>query len=355
MEHAPKERTDVAAGRPARSVAATSVAIGLILAGVVSANVVWRVAQRSPTSYDGWVHAETVGIAARVAGPIVSLKVEQGSRVREGEVLLEIDPSTFDLAVRHAREAIDAIDAQIAIEDRRDAQLRLAAAAAQADVAAANAQLEERRATLRRVDPLQQRGFATDQELDIAKTAVATAEALTVAAVARAKAAEDAISEKLALVARRKGLLTALQIAELERSFCVVRAPCDGTVVELDVSVGTHTMPGVSLFRVLEDGSWAIDAPFREGDLERMRIGDRAEVRVMTAPDRVFQATIESIGVAVRSSDQAVIGGVPYLRREIDWVRVAQRFPVRLRIEDADPAVLRMGASAEVTVLPSGS
>lgn len=340
---------------PARQVAATGIAVGLILAGVVAASVTWRVAQRSPTSYDGWVHAETVGIAARVAGPIVTLKVEQGSHVREGDVLLEIDPTTFDLAVRHAREAIEAIDAQIAIEDRRDAQLRLSAAAAQADVAAANAQLEERRATLRRVDPLHKRGFATDQELDIARTAVATAEALTGAALARAKAAEDAISEKPALVARRKGLVTALQIAEVERGHCVVRAPCDGTVVELDVAVGTHAMPGISLFRVLEDGSWAIDAPFRESELERMRVGDPAEVRVMTAPGRVFAATIESIGVAVRSSDQAVVGGVPYLRREIDWVRVAQRFPVRLRIEDADPAVLRMGATAEVTVRPSGS
>lgn len=341
--------------RPARSVLGTAIAVGLILGAAAAANLVWRSARRSPRCDDAWIHAETVGIAARVAGPIVSLKVEQGARVRAGETLLEIDPATFDLAVRQAREAIEAIDAQIAIEDRRDAQLRLAAAAAQADVAAATAQLEERRATLRRVEPLAKQGFATAQELDISRTAVATAEALATAAAARQKAAEDAISEKPALVARRKGLLTVLQIAELERDHCVVRAPCDGTVVELGVAVGSHAMPGLALFRVLQEGTWAVDAPFREGELERLRVGDEAEVRVMTAPGRAFRATVESIGVAVRSSDQAVLGGVPYLRRELDWVRVAQRFPVRLRVLDADPAVFRMGASAEVVVHPSGS
>jgi len=333
----------------------TVIAVGLILGATVLANLAWRSARRSPRCDDAWVHAETVGIAARVAGPIVSLKVEQGARVRAGETLLEIDPSTFDLAVRQARESIEAIDAQIAIEDRRDAQLRLSVVAAQADVAAADAQLEERRATLRRVDPLAKQGFATAQELDIARTAVATTEALTAAAVARQKVAEDAISEKPALVARRKGLVTALQIAELERDRCVVRAPCDGTVVELSVAVGSHAMPGLALFRVLQDGSWSVDAPFREGELERLRVGDEAEVRVMTAPGRAFRATVESIGVAVRSSDQAVLGGVPYLRRELDWVRVAQRFPVRLKVVDPDPAVFRMGASAEVVVHPSGS
>jgi multidrug efflux system membrane fusion protein len=347
--------TDSKEHGPVRRVTAVTVALAVVLGAVVLANVAWRASRTSPRCEDAWVHAETVGIAARVPGPLVALKVEQGSRVKAGEVLLEIDPVGFDLAVRQAREAIEALDAQIAIEETRDAQLRLMASAAQADVASATAQVEDRRATLRRVEPLAKQGFATDQELDIARTAVATAESLRVAATARAKAADAAVSERPALVAKRKSLVTALAVAELEREHCVVRAPGDGVVVDLDVAVGTHAVPGMTLFKLLLDGSWSVDAPYREGELERMRVGDAADVRVMTAPGRVFRATVESIGVAVRPTDEAVLNGMPFIRRELDWVRVAQRFPVRLRLEDADTSVLRMGASAVVVVHPSGS
>jgi multidrug efflux system membrane fusion protein len=347
--------TDLKEHGPARRVMAMTVALVVVLGAVVLANMAWRTSRKSPRCEDAWVHAETVGIAARVPGPLVALRVEQGSRVKAGEILLEIDPAGFDLAVRQAREAIEALDAQIAVEETRDAQLRLMASAARADVEAATAQVEDRRATLRRVEPLAKQGFATDQELDIARTAVATAESLRVAATARASAADAAVSERPALVAKRKGLVTALAVAELEREHCVVRAPGDGVVVDLDVAVGTHAVPGMTLFKVLLDGSWAVDAPYREGELERMRAGDEAEVRVMTAPNRIFRATVESIGVAVRPTDETVLNGMPFIRRELDWVRVAQRFPVRLRLEDADASVLRMGASAVVVIHPSGS
>lgn len=339
---------------PLKRTIALAVAVTTILGAVVVSNLVWRAVQRKPRCEDATVHAETVGVASRVAGPLVKLNAVQGARVKAGDVLLEIDPSPFDLAVRNATEAIETIDVQIAIEETRDVQLRLAAAAAEADVISATAQVEERKATLRRIEPLAQKGFATEQELDMAVTAVASGEALLGAAIAKARAAAAAVSEKAALVAKRKGLVTDLALAELHRSFCEVRAPVDGTVINLDIALGTYAMPGMSLFKLLIDDSWSVDAPYREGELTRMRVGDPAEVRVMTHPGRVFRASIESIGVAVHQYDETVLGNVPLIRRELDWVLVAQRFPVRLRVEDADPNVFRMGATVDVVVFPSG-
>ena len=333
---------------------ATLVGIGVIVAAVFAADRAWRHAQRTPVSEDAVVMADTVGIAPRVGGPIVALHVRQGDRVDAGDLLFEIDPTGFDLAIAEAEAMLGAADAQIAIERRRSEQLRLVADAARADVAAAEAQIEQRRRTVERLEPVTERGFSPAELLDEARTALLTAEAASLAARARARAAEAAVDELAEFEAQRGAALVALEIARFERSHCEVRAPIAGTVVRLDIAAGTYAMPGLEVFQIVATGSAFVEALFREGQLQTMRPGDVADVVVMTAPDRRFRGRIDSIGAAVRPTDELVVEGIPYIRRELDWVRVAQRFPVRIAIENPDPEVLRMGASATVAIAPSG-
>lgn len=353
--------TSVPAAEPSPSIGhrilqlvATVVGVAIVVAAVFAAEAAWRHSQRTPVSEDAVVMADTVGIASRVGGPIVALHVRQGDRVEAGELLFEIDPTGFDLAIAEAEAMLGAVEAQIEIEATRTAQLRLVAEAAEADVAAAEAQIVQRRRTIERLEPVTERGFSPAELLDEARTALETAEAAALAARSRARAAKAAVSELAEFEAQRAAALVALEVARFERGHCEVRAPVAGTVVRLDIAAGTYVMPGLEVFQIVAEGTAFVDALFREGQLGRMRRGDVAEVVVMTAPDRRFKGRVESIGAAVRPTDELVVEGIPFIRRELDWVRVAQRFPVRIAVEEADPEVFRMGASATVAIAPRG-
>ncbi len=325
--------------------------VTVLFAGI-AAFLAWRQSMDAPGSDEAFVRADTVAIAPRVAGPIVDLRVRQGSHVNAGDTLFMIDPRPFDLAVANAAALEGAALAQVQIEQRRDLQLRALCAAADAEVIGARAVAVERRATLARVTAMADGGFATAQELDVARAALASSEALLLAAEGAAEAARAAVSELSSVEAQVMALRASLDMARLERRFCEVTAPVSGTVIALDFAVGTHAMPGIPLFQLLVDDTWTVDAPLLEGHLKDLRVGDAAEVWVMTDPSRRFECVVESIGVGVRPTDEINIGGIPFVRRELDWVRVAQRFPVRLRVIDPDPSLFRLGASASVIVHP---
>ncbi|MGA1017332.1 MAG: efflux RND transporter periplasmic adaptor subunit [Phycisphaerales bacterium] len=348
-------RDDRPASARIRTFAASVVGSAVVIGAFLIAAEAWRFNQRHPNSDTAGVNADTVGIAPQVGGPIVALHVRQGDRVEAGQLLFEIDPTRFDLALREAEAALTALDAQIRLEALREVQLRLVAEAAEADVAAAIAQAANRRVTVERLEPVTARGFSTEELLDEARTALATAEAMVVAAKARAAAAAAAQSEVEELRAQRAGFEVAIELARLERSHCDVRAPVAGTVISLDLAEGAFAMPGLEVFQLVAADTWFVDALFLEGELRWIRPGDRAEIVVMTAPDRRWRGIVESIGVAVRPSDELVFQGIPVIRRKLDWVRVAQRFPVRLRIEDGDPELFRMGASATVAIAPTNA
>lgn len=92
-------------------------------------------------------------------------------------------------------------------------------------------------------------------------------------------------------------------------------------------------------------------ANYREGNLRNIRLGDTAQVRLLTLPDQVFTGTVVSIGHGVQTQDEYNFGSLPTVRNQLDWVRVAQRFPVRIRIDSPEPqSAFRIGASAVVSI-----
>jgi len=332
----------------------TLIAVFVLVASVWAVDATRRRIDRSPVSDDAVVVADTVGIVPRVSGPIVRLKVKEGERVVPGQLLFQIDPRPLDLAVQAAEAALGTIDAQIAIEAARAAQLQLTAAAAEAQIEAARAILIQRRRTVARLTPLTEQGYSPAEVLDEAIAALRVAEAELAAAGAEAEATTDARSELEALRARRRELEIDLEIARLERSHCDVKAPIGGVVISLDLAIGSFARPGLEVFQMVADDSVHVEAQFPEGRLGSIRPGDRAQIRVMTAPDRVFEGRVLSIGAGVRPSDELVIDGIPFVRRELDWVRIAQKFPVRIEVEDVDPDLFRMGGSATVAIEPTG-
>ena len=164
--------------------------------------------------------------------------------------------------------------------------------------------------------------------------------------------ASIALSSLATLQAERPGAVATLGTAQLALSYTRVNAPFDGQVVGLNISEGAYAHAGVEVFAFLDSRKWYVLANFRERELQNIRPGMRAEVYLLSNPDRRFEGTVQGISPAVQSQEDNVeIKGLPFVKRDLNWVRIAQRFPVRIEIENPDPEIFRMGTTAVTTIV----
>ncbi len=150
------------------------------------------------------------------------------------------------------------------------------------------------------------------------------------------------------MLAQRPGAVAAVKQAELDLSYCKVTAPFDGRVINLNISGGAYASIGVPVFSLLDTTKWYVVANFREAEVRHMVPGSEAIVYLSSAPNQRFRGKVQGIGWAVKPEGEIDLppSGVPYVKRELNWVRVAQRFPVRIEVENPDVDLFRMGASA---------
>jgi len=139
-------------------------------------------------------------------------------------------------------------------------------------------------------------------------------------------------------------------LAERDLRNTVVRAPFDGRIVGVTTSVGQMVDPIKPLFTLIDISQWYIIADFRETELPSVKPGDRVTGYVMTEPGIKLRGAVESVGSAVLGLDNVALAGVPPVQRDLNWIRIAQRFPVRIALEEPPPELMRIGASAVVVV-----
>ena len=269
----------------------------IIVAGAVLITLyVWGIVERHPRTDDAAARANVVGIAPRVSGQTIKLNVQDNQAVRKGDVLFEIDPEDYRLILEKAKAELATVDRQLA----------------------------QAQDTLHRMEPLLPHGFETAENVDKARTAVTT------------------------LQAQREGTIATINLEELHLSYCKVIAPFDGRVINLNISAGAHVTAGVPVFSLLDTTKWYVIANFREAEIRHMAPGSEAIVYLSSAPNQRFRGKVQGIGWAVKPEGELDLppSGVPYIKRELNWVRVAQRFPVRIEVENPDQELFRMGASA---------
>jgi multidrug efflux system membrane fusion protein len=269
----------------------------IIVAGAVLITLyVWGIIERHPRTDDAAARANVVGIAPRVSGQTIKLNVQDNQTVRKGDVLFEIDPEDYRLILEKAKAELATVDRQLA----------------------------QAQDTLHRMEPLLPHGFETAENVDKARTAVTT------------------------LQAQREGAIATINLEELHLSYCKVIAPFDGRVINLNISAGAHVTAGVPVFSLLDTTKWYVIANFREAEIRHMAPGSEAIVYLSSAPNQRFRGKVQGIGWAVKPEGELDLppSGVPYIKRELNWVRVAQRFPVRIEVENPDQDLFRMGASA---------
>jgi multidrug efflux system membrane fusion protein len=228
------------------------------------------------------------------------------------------------------------------------------AQAAESQVRRAHEQLTFAQETRKRLEPLVSPGFVTQQQLDEASTnettALATLDALTKSAVQ----AHEAIGDTLSLEAQLEGAQAAEGLAARNLDLTTLRSPFDGIVVGLQIAEGTFALSGRPLFSLIKSNAWYAIADFRETELPRIAVGDRATIWTMAQSARAFEGTVESLGAGVQSSDQDG-PDLPKTGRDLNWVVVAQRFPVWVRLDHPPPEAMHVGMTASVKVHHAGA
>src|SRR5215813_11768935 len=329
--------------------------LAIVVAAVALAVYVVYELDHSPRTTDAFVRADTIGVASQVNGRIIRLPVQDNQAVKQGDVLLEIDPEPYQYALMRARAALDSLEKQIGLTQRDVRAQQFAATAARANIERAEAQAKQAADTLGRIEPLLAKEYVTAEQVDQARTAKRSADAALLVARRDAERATAAISGVDALVARLGELRAAVATAEYDLKQTVMRAPFDGRVTNLNIAQGEYAATGRPLFTLIDGRNWYVIANFRETALKGIRPGMAAEVYLMSDPRRRFAGTVHSIGFGVFPEEGgSSSNGLPKVPRSINWVRVAQRFPVRIRVDEPQADLFRIGASA-VALIPPGN
>jgi len=273
----------------------------IFCAAILIGRVLWVHYMDQPWTRDGRVRADVINVAPDVSGAVVTMPVADNQLVHKGDLLMEIDPSHYKIAVEQAQAAVAA----------RQADLRM-----RRDDAARRADLDNE--------------VVSKESRDNASQAASGA----AANLQQAQAALDA--------------------AELNLARTKVFAPVDGYVTNLNVHRGDYATTGAAKLAIVDSHSFWVYGYFEETKLPRVRIGDKAEMRLMSGG--VLKGHVQSIsrGIYDRDNPQSreLLADV---NPTFNWVRLAQRVPVRIHIDEV-PAdvVLAAGTTCTVVVAPTG-
>jgi multidrug efflux system membrane fusion protein len=326
------------------------IALAVIAAAVFAAAATGLYAASRPSTDDASIDADVVHVAPAVSGRIITIAVAENQRVRKGTLLFQIDPLPYRLLVAQAEADLHLAEAELATRQRylTTQRANAAIAADQTRKAQSNYGLASR--TTERLRPLTAEGFVPTQQLDQAEIIEHDAASSVKQAQQQQTAALQAIDTEAAAVAAVNARRAALGIARRQLEDTTVRATHDGLVVGLTVSSGEFVIPGQTLFTLINTEEWFASANFRETDLKEIAPGDCATVFAKGSRSGAIKGVVDGLGWGVLDQDRINLPrSVPYVERSLNWVRVAQRFPVRVKLEQPPPD-LRLGQSATVEV-----
>jgi membrane fusion protein, multidrug efflux system len=379
---------------------------GVVVAAVLVLLLTILEVDLHPRTDDASVWANYIEIAPEVSGRLVQLPVKDNAFVKKGDLLFVIDPRPYQYALQQAMADQELLEQQIIDERRKiaaqDSAVQAAGAAlhvsntgiqtasssidlakaavtrAEAAKTTAEARLKYATNDLNRIQPLLQRQFVTVDQVDQANTSVRVAQgnfeesqaallqaqaSLEESVLRHEQAGNTAVESKArlgqaihtidrveTLLAQRPAKAAKVDSAQLDLERTKVLAPFDAHVTNMNISEGAYARPGGPFFTLIDTRNWYVIANYRESKLKNIRVGSPVDVFVMSHPNRRFEGHVESIGYGVFPEDGKVSSGLPNIERTLNWVHLSARFPVRVHIDDPDPDLFRIGATA-VTVV----
>lgn len=329
------------------------VLIVLVVVALVAATVVgvrwWRFYQTHVSTDDAYVRADIAQVTARVPGTIVDLAVQENAQVQQGDLIVRLDRAEYELKVREAEAAVSR-----AIQTTEE--MKAAVLTAESRLAIAEAELAQLRLDHSRAEQLAGRDAVSRERLDLARTALRAGEARVEAArheIARARAALgaplEAPSRETAIV---REAVAARDVAALLLSYAELRAPVAGVIAKRTVELGQHIQAGQPLMMIVPLGRVYIEANFKETQLSSVRVGQPAEIVADVYPDVVYRGHVESLA----PGSGAAFALLPPENATGNWVKVVQRVPVRIALDEPPPIdrPLRVSLSVVATIDVSG-
>ncbi|MFD1841280.1 efflux RND transporter periplasmic adaptor subunit [Paracidovorax cattleyae] len=269
--------------------------LGMVALAAWAAMRLWDHYELAPWTRDGRVRANVVQVAPDVSGLVHAVQVQDNQAVKAGQMLFEIDPARFSLAVQQARAGVQSAQASLAQARREDARN---------DSLSDLVPREAREQTRARVEA---------------------------AAAALARAEVD------------------LRTAELNLQRATVRAPVDGWVTNLDLRTGAYAAAGRGAMAIVDRGSFYVEGYFEETKLARIHPGDAVRVTPMGSR-MALSGTVQSIAAGIADRDRSTGANLlPSVSPTFNWVRLAQRVPVRVQL-DAHPGAAGLVAGQTVLV-----
>lgn len=314
-----------------------------IAAVLVAATAGFSYSQRprdARTTDNAYVGADTVQVSVPLAGTVAALHVKPNEAVTAGQLLLEIDPRPYRIAVERAQ-------AKLAAARRKARETSADVLALEAEQRRLELVVGQSKTKLTRAAELAGRGFVSSATREDAAADVSVEQANLKTAEARlARARVSAV----ALIDHDPAVLEALaelHQAEFDLERTRVVAPIAGAVTNLRLKNGALVQAGVALFALVAERDYWVDANFKETDLVGIATGKEARVEIDALPDEVFKGVVESVSAGTG----AAFALLPSQNATGNWVKTTQRVPVRIRLVDV-PAQTRLpvGASANVRV-----
>lgn len=303
----------------------------------------WQSLQGKVSTDNAYLQQDKVSISSEVSGQIVDVLVAENQQVSAGTLLFRVDAEPYRIQIAQADAAIATAQAEATALANSSALSGAETSAAREDIGFAQANYERQAA-------LWKRGFTTKAAYEAAQHQVSQArEELRLAEAKRAEAAA-----KLSTGAQVPGVLPALaaakaqrRAAELNLARTEVRAPMSGRITQADrLLKGQQVVSGLPVVTIVANGQSYVEANFKETELADMRIGQPAEIEFDAYPDLKLRGHVASIGAGTGSEFSVL----PAQNATGNWVKVTQRVPVRIAIDQRSPRQLIAGLSTDVTV-----
>jgi multidrug resistance efflux pump len=277
------------------------ITLGVVVLALVAALLMYGRYLTKPWTRDAYVRANVIGVAPRVAGPIIEIPIKDNQPVKKGDLLFRIDPRTFEAALEQAKGQLAQTQAKL---------LDLEANAKRA------------------VDLLQQNVISREQYDD------------QVQAFEAAKADVEAAQ-------------AAVRNAELNLEFSTVVSPVDGYLTNINTSPGTYVAAGQQLLALVDTSTFWVAAYFKETQINHVQPGDTVRITLMGHNGQPFEGEVVSTAWGIFVQDGSTAGDqmLPDVQQTVDWVRLPNRFPVRVQVTGQPPVPLRVGQTASVALI----
>ena len=311
---------------------------------IIAIMFVWYViADRlAPWTDQARVQAYVVPIVSQVAGRVIEINVGKDQEVQQGDVLLKIDPADYQLAVDNAETNLELAGQDIGAGTAN-------VSTAQAKVVEAVANLDHLKAQARRVIELEEKQIYSKARGDKARAAVVKAEAQLDSAKSELEKAKQALGVKGKENPKIRSAIAKLKKAQIDLSRTTILAPSHGGITNLKIDEGHYASVGAPLMTFIEVENVWVKANLRENSIANVDVGTPVDIILDSAPGRVFQGKVNSMGFAVSHEKGGAIGDLETIESSAGWLRDAQRFPVYISFDDDSvKGNLRLGGQADV-------